>query len=77
MTSQPAILLPPPPAARYLAARLSSPDAAGTVLDALAAVSLGEELCVGLGEPLVRARGAAVPGLRGFPARGGPGVALP
>jgi putative iron-dependent peroxidase len=39
--------------------------------------SLAERAVVGLGEPLVLAAGARVPGLRAFPAVAGPGCAFP
>lgn len=43
----------------------------------LAERTLGDELVVGVGLPLVLALGAEIPGLRGFPAYSGPGFSIP
>ncbi len=51
--------------------------AAATVLARLRELVVDDALVVGLGEPLVRAAGKVVPGLRTFPALCGPGPAIP
>lgn len=75
--SQPGILAPCPPAARYLTFGLRRPDDAADVLDRLAALPVDDGVVLGLGEPLVRGVGRAVPGLHGFPALAGPGCSFP
>ncbi len=47
------------------------------VLDVIAGWELGDKLLVGLGSSLVRAAGAAVPGLRMHPHHAGPGFDVP
>jgi putative iron-dependent peroxidase len=73
---QPALLLPPPAFGRALQFRLALEADPGPML---ARLRLGWNLewgVVGLGEPLTRALGAAVPGLRAFPALAGSGCAV-
>ncbi len=74
---QPGILAPVPPFARCLSFQLL-PD--GEPLAALAALTerrLGDDLVVGIGQPLALALEAEIPGLRGFTALCGPGLSIP
>ena len=67
-TPQPGILAPLPPLARCLTFQLS-PDGDPTLaLAALAEWTHGDELVVGIGQPLALALNAAIPGLRGMDA---------
>lgn len=75
--AQPGILLPGPDAAEFLTFRLKDPGDAPAVLTALARLPVTDHTVVGLGEPLLRALGATVDGLRNFPAMTAPGVAVP
>ncbi|MEX2207398.1 MAG: hypothetical protein WEF50_14310 [Myxococcota bacterium] len=75
--SQPGILAPAPPVARSVAFRIV-PDA--DLRSAIKSLREGfePELGVaGIGEPLLRALGARVPGLRVFPALAGAGASVP
>ena len=75
--SQPGILAPTPVFGRSLVFRIA-PDV--DPRPALARLREGfnpDWGVVGLGEPLVRALGCAVPGLRTFPALSGSGCAIP
>jgi putative iron-dependent peroxidase len=75
--SQPAILIAGGELGRGLSFRL---DASGDARAALMRLRDGFSPhwgAVGLGEPLLRALGVAVPGLRAFPALAGPGCAIP
>jgi putative iron-dependent peroxidase len=75
-TSQPGILAPVVPAARFVT--LSLGDApARAVLARLSTLVIDESLVVGIGEPLVRGLGHALPGLRSFPAIDAPAGAIP
>jgi putative iron-dependent peroxidase len=77
MNWQPSIFMPPPRAGRFLTLGLSpAADLAG-VHQRLADLKLDGYVIVGLGEPLVRALGGAIDGLRSFPAVSGPGGAFP
>lgn len=79
-TPQTAILAPVPKAARFLHFQLALDVAPKAALEQVAAMSaaLGtERTIVGLGEPLVRALGADVSGLRVFPGLAGRGVSIP
>jgi putative iron-dependent peroxidase len=76
-TPQPGILAPLPPLARCLTFQLS-PDGDPTLaLVALAEWTHGDELVVGIGQPLALALNAEIPGLRGMDALSGPGFAIP
>lgn len=77
-TSQPAILLPVPPLARYLSFALGeiSPAAIGEALRALRELADGEQTVVGIGQALASALGATVPGLKKFPPINAPGLTL-
>lgn len=75
--SQPGILAPVPPCGRSMTFRLALETDPRPAL-----ARLGEGFdpawgVVGLGEPLLRALGTAVPGLRGFPSLSGPACSVP
>lgn len=73
---QPAVLAPVPLAGRFLVLSLE-PGAAAAVLDALAQLDVDDRLVLGLGEPLLRALGRTLDGLRVFPSLSAPGVGVP
>ena len=74
---QPGILSPVPPLARCLTFQLS-PDGDPTLaFAALAERRVGDELVVGIGQPLALALNAEIPGLRGMDALSGPGFSIP
>ncbi len=76
-TPQPGILAPVPPLARCLTFQLS-PDGDPTLaVAALAERRIGDELVVGIGQPLALALKAEIPGLRGMDAVSGPGFSIP
>jgi putative iron-dependent peroxidase len=75
--SQPAILAPVPACGRSLSYRLTFGSDPRPAL-----LRLGDAFepawgIIGLGAPLLGALGCALPGLRGFPALCGPGIAVP
>lgn len=75
--SQPGVLAPAPPVARSVAFRIV-PDA--DLRSALKSLRDGFEPdlgVAGIGEPLLRALGARIPGLRVFPALAGAGASVP
>lgn len=74
---QPGILAPVPVAARYVVLELPFEAPARGLRARLAELRIDDALVVGLGEPLVRALGATVPGLHTFPAMAGAGCAVP
>jgi putative iron-dependent peroxidase len=74
---QPTILLPPTAAGRFITLGLTGDAQPRDVLARLSKLSVGEGLAVGVGDPLAKALGAAVPGLRPFPAVSGPGGSFP
>ena len=74
---QPGILPAPPRVAHYLSWQLNDKAGAPAALDALAQIPVGEQVVIGLGQPLLAALGVEIPGMRGFPALSGPGVAVP
>jgi len=76
-TWQPAILAPPTAAGRFLTLGLTGDAKPRDVLARLAALEIDARVVVGVGEPLARALGADIPGLRAFPAIVGPGGAFP
>jgi putative iron-dependent peroxidase len=76
-TSQPGILAPVPPLARCLTFQLSPDGDPRLALAALAERTVGDDLVVGIGQPLALALKAAIPGLRGMDALSGPGFAIP
>lgn len=76
-TAQPGILAPVPPCGRSMTFRLAleaDPRPALAELQRHFDPAWG---VVGLGEPLVRALGKSVSGLRGFPSLAGPGCSVP
>ncbi len=75
--SQPAILEPVPPLARYLELDLRPSADARRAVARLLEVPSPASTVLGLGQPLVLALGASVPGLRSFPCLAGPGCVFP
>jgi len=75
--SQPGILAPCLPVGRSIAYRVATGADPRPALARLAAGLHVECAVVGLSAPLVRLLGGAVPGLRVFPAMGGPGTIVP
>jgi putative iron-dependent peroxidase len=75
--AQSAILAPPTAAGRFLTLGLSPGASGRDALQRAGALRLTGGMIVGVGEPLARAAGAAVAGLRSFPALAGPGGAFP
>lgn len=74
---QPGILAAPVPLqARHLFFTVESIDAVPAALDALVQL-VDSAVVVGLGEPLVKALGAHIEGLRSFPHTSGPGANNP
>jgi putative iron-dependent peroxidase len=71
------ILAPVPGAGRFLVLDLRVGADPHAVLSRLPGLVHPQRDALGLGEPLVRAAGATVPGLRTFPAVTGPGCAFP
>ena len=68
MPFQKGLLATPVPAhARHLFFTLQSPEALPAALDALLPQVDGDQLILGVGAPLAKALGRAVPGLRAFP----------
>jgi putative iron-dependent peroxidase len=74
---QASILAPPSRAGRFLTLRLEHEAKALAALDRLAALRTQGAMIVGLGDPLVRALGRQIDGLRAFPAVSGLGGAFP
>lgn len=72
LAHQPSILLPPPAHGRSLTLRRRLGRDPRAALARLAAAPVADWGAVGLGDPLVRALGAEVPGLRPFPALAAP-----
>lgn len=77
MSPQPGILHAPPAYGASLTFRLRPEADAATLVRRLAEGFETAWGVVGLGEPLVRAVGRTVPGLRAFPALAGPAAAVP
>jgi putative iron-dependent peroxidase len=75
--SQPGILAPVPPLARCLSFQLSPDEDPLTALGTLGERTLGDDLVVGIGQPLALALGSEIPGLRGFTSLCGPGISIP
>lgn len=76
-TLQPSILAPLPPAGRFLTLGLEPGADPRAAVARLGDLRCEEGLVLGLGEPLLRALGCALDGLRSFPALSGPGAAFP
>jgi putative iron-dependent peroxidase len=74
---QPAILAAPTAAGRFMTLGLTTDALPRDVLARLAALPIDDRMTVGLGQPLARALGRAVDGLRAFPEVRGPGGAFP
>lgn len=75
---QPGILASPVPvAARHLFFRLDAPHALPAALERLGRMVDGDAMVAGLGESLVHALAARIPGLRSFVALSGVGVDVP
>jgi len=75
--SQPGILAPVTPFARCISFQLSPGEDPLDALGALAARTLGDDLVVGIGQPLALALQTEIPGLRGFTSLCGPGISIP
>jgi len=75
--SQPGILAPIPPLARCLSFQLSPDEDPLAALETLAERTLGDDLVIGIGQPLALALRSEIPGLRGFTAFCGPGISIP
>lgn len=76
-TAQPGILAPVPPCGRSMTFRLAFEADPRPALAKLRKHFEPGWGIIGLGEPLVRALGKTVPGLRGFPSLAGPGCSVP
>ncbi len=74
---QPGILSPTAAAGRYVTLALSHEAAPRDLLHRLAKLRIDDDLVVGIGEPLARALGRPVAGLRTFPGMSGPSGAIP
>jgi putative iron-dependent peroxidase len=74
---QPRILAPIPALARGLSFSIRPDAKPAAALRRLGAAFDPAKGVVGIGEPLARAVGASLPGLRAFPALAGPGVEVP
>jgi putative iron-dependent peroxidase len=77
MDTQPGILDPPPPVARFLTFEVAPTADGADLLEALAGLEMGQDLLVGLGTPLLAALGTEIDGLRTFPALVGAGISVP
>lgn len=75
--AQPGILAPVPPCGRSMTFRLALEADPRPALARLREGFDPDWGVLGMGEPLLRALGATVPGLRGFPALAGPGCSVP
>lgn len=76
-SSQPGILRPVPPHARFLGFSLRPGADPRGALESLRGVIDGDKAVAGLALPVVAALGAKVEGLRDFPFMSGPGVSVP
>ena len=74
---QSGVLAPVPLHARYLTFTLRPRCAPRRALLALGAIADGDRCVVGIGEPLLRALGARIDGMRQFPSYVGDGFAVP
>jgi putative iron-dependent peroxidase len=75
--SQPGILAPVTPFARCISFQLSPGEDPLDALGTLAERTLGDDLVVGIGQPLALALQSDIPGLRGFTSVCGPGISIP
>ncbi len=76
-STQAGVLADVPAHARFLTFRLGHTGNPAATLAALAERPLGPDVLVGVGDPLARALGAPLDGLRPFPALASPGIAVP
>jgi putative iron-dependent peroxidase len=76
-TAQRGVLAAVPPQARYLTLALKPRAAPRKALRALAGIADGAACVVGIGEPLLRALGGKIAGMRPFPTYTGKGFAVP
>jgi porphyrinogen peroxidase len=76
-TSQPAILSPVPPHARYLQFNARSGMEIGPVLAELAGRPLSDGVVIGFGPGLAQGLGSSIDGMRPFPTISGSGVEIP
>ena len=74
---QPGVLAPVPPQARYLTFALRAGTRPRAALRKLAAISDGESIVAGIGQPLLRALDCRIPGMRRFPAYATGSVTVP
>ncbi len=77
MSNQPRILAGVPAHAGFLFLERRSGVSAAAALDELAALSVSDDLAVGLGSPLLAALGAQIPGMRPLPRWPDSPVAIP
>jgi len=77
MNNQLSILPGIPPVARYLSFNVRPGATANASMGAVQALDIGENVVVGIGEPLSAHWNGVVEGLRTFPALSGPGVQVP
>ncbi len=77
MNAQRSILRGVPRVARYLSFSSNSDASPAASLASVQALNIGEQMVVGLGEPLIALWDGAVDDLRTFPALSGPGVQIP
>ncbi len=77
MSAQPSILRGVPRVARYLSFSSQSDASAAASLACVQALNIGEQMVVGIGEPLIALWGGTVDELRTFPALSGPAVQIP
>jgi len=75
--TQPGILAPVPPHARYLSFSLKPGSDPRGALSSLLEMIDGERVVAGIGMPVVLSLKAKVEGLRTFPSQSGPGVSVP
>ena len=75
--AQPGILGPVPRLARYLTFSLATASEARKALRSLRDVADGDQVVVGLGQPLALALGGGIDGLRAFPSYAGPAFTVP
>jgi putative iron-dependent peroxidase len=77
MSAQPSILRGVPRVARYLSFSSQSDASAAASLACVQALNIGDQMVVGIGEPLIAFWGGTVDDLRTFPALSGPRVQIP
>ncbi len=75
--AQPGVLAPIAPVGHYVVLGLEPQASHARLIDRLRELAIDDGIVVGLGEPLVRALGVQVAGLRTFPALSAAGVAVP